>query len=214
MEKTKDYHDYVIKDGKFVGAFEEMYQNVEDPWHQTEEAAHSYSRMDTVNSIRRFHLGTVLEAGCGLGHFTNYLQAHCPSSKIIGMDIAPTAIEKAKASFPKLSFIAGNLKDLDAILASHGFAPDGIVFSEIMWYILQDLDVILEKTKKALLSTGGVLLINQVFYHGGQRYGREFFTTQEEMMDYIGWDVLARTRSETADVTSSYETHTVLRPRR
>lgn len=155
MANTKDYHDYFIKDGKFVGAFEEMYQNVEDPWHQTEEAAHSYSRMDTVNSIRRFHLGTVLEAGCGLGHFTNYLQAHCPSSKIIGMDIAPTAIEKAKASFPKLSFIAGNLKDLDAILASHGFAPDGIVFSEIMWCILQDLDVILEKTKKALLSTGG-----------------------------------------------------------
>ena len=155
MEPSKDYHDYVIKDGKFIGKFEEMYQNVDDPWQQTEEAGHSYSRMDTVNSIRRFHLKTVLEAGCGLGHFTNYLQVHCPASKIIGMDIAPTAIQKAKAAYPKLAFLAGNLKDLDEILAQHRLAPDGIVFSEIMWYILQDLDVILEKTKKVLLSSGG-----------------------------------------------------------
>jgi hypothetical protein len=31
--KSDDYHDYVIKDGKFIGAFEEMYQNIDDPWH-------------------------------------------------------------------------------------------------------------------------------------------------------------------------------------
>ena len=26
------YADFVIKDGKFIGQFEEMYKNVSDPW--------------------------------------------------------------------------------------------------------------------------------------------------------------------------------------
>ena len=39
---SKDYHDYVFKDGKFIGAFEEMYQNVEDPWHHGDATAIYY----------------------------------------------------------------------------------------------------------------------------------------------------------------------------
>ena len=34
--RSTDYHDYVIKDGRFIGAFEEMYRNCPDPWHQDE----------------------------------------------------------------------------------------------------------------------------------------------------------------------------------
>ena len=32
-----NYHKYVIEDGKLVGKFEEMYQNIEDPWNQTKK---------------------------------------------------------------------------------------------------------------------------------------------------------------------------------
>ena len=31
------YQDLVIKDGKFVGEFEKMYQEFDDPWNQTKE---------------------------------------------------------------------------------------------------------------------------------------------------------------------------------
>ena len=31
----KRYQDYVIKDGKFVGDFEGLYQNTDDPWLQS-----------------------------------------------------------------------------------------------------------------------------------------------------------------------------------
>ena len=208
-----DYHDYVIKDGKFIGKFEEMYKNVDDPWSQIEEANHSYSRIDTVNTIRRFHLKNVIEAGCGLGCFTNYLNEECSETDIIGLDVSQTAVKKARAAYPSINFVVGNLRELDKIVEENDIKPDGILFAEIMWYILDDLDVILKKSKEILLSTGGVLMINQVFYHGGQKYGREYFTSQDEMINYIGWDVLARTHSEVSDVTSSYETHTVLRPR-
>ena len=37
-EVSKDYHDYVFRDGKLVGEFEAIYQNSEGvPWHQDEQ---------------------------------------------------------------------------------------------------------------------------------------------------------------------------------
>lgn len=30
----KTYHDYVIKDGQFIGEFNEMYRAFDDPWMQ------------------------------------------------------------------------------------------------------------------------------------------------------------------------------------
>ena len=35
------YQDLVIKDGKFVGEFEKMYQEFSDPWNQSEEVHYS-----------------------------------------------------------------------------------------------------------------------------------------------------------------------------
>ena len=200
------YQDYVIKDGKFVGEFEKMYQECDNPWHQMEEADISYSRADTVNSIHRFKLRNVLEAGCGLGYFTAYLAEHCHNVCITGMDISGTAIKKAKSNFPRLTFVQGDLSNLDGKMLER---YDGIIFSEIMWYILDNLDTILKKLKDVL--GGGTLIVNQTFYKGGQQYGREFFTNQDEMIQYIGWDVLAKTFAEIADVPSSYETHTVFK---
>jgi hypothetical protein len=36
MKRYKKYQDYVIKDGKLVDEFEQMYQDFEDPWEQSE----------------------------------------------------------------------------------------------------------------------------------------------------------------------------------
>ena len=35
---SADYHDYFIKDGRFIGEFEQMYRNVEDPRVVIEQA--------------------------------------------------------------------------------------------------------------------------------------------------------------------------------
>ncbi len=50
------YQDYVIKDGKFIGRFEEMYQKFEDPWNQKACIADSYVRHATNVSIRKYHI--------------------------------------------------------------------------------------------------------------------------------------------------------------
>jgi hypothetical protein len=36
--KIKSYHDYIIKDGQFIGEFEKMYKHCEDPWMQSNTA--------------------------------------------------------------------------------------------------------------------------------------------------------------------------------
>lgn len=39
MSHSTDYHDYVFRDGKLVGEFEDMYKNSSKvPWHQDEQA--------------------------------------------------------------------------------------------------------------------------------------------------------------------------------
>lgn len=202
------YQDYVIKDGKFIGEFEKMYQKFDDPWFQTKEADISYSRADTVTSIRKFGLKNILEVGCGLGYFTNYLTKSLPTSTVTGMDLSPTAVEKATVKFPKIKFFQGNLRDMEIDLLKF---YDCIVFAEIMWYILEGLDDIIKKLKLAFEYTGGgILIVNQTFYKGEQQYGREFFTSQDEMIKYLGFDVLAKSSAENAGV-SSYETHTVFK---
>lgn len=105
------YQDYVIKDGKFVGKFEEMYRKFNDPWHQIEAEQNSYDRHSTILSLKRLESQEVLEVGCGLGYFTNYLSQNLPEINFTGMDISETAIEKAKGNFPSLNFITGNCAD-------------------------------------------------------------------------------------------------------
>ena len=33
LKHSPRYQDFVIKDGKFIGDFEGLYNNFEDPWH-------------------------------------------------------------------------------------------------------------------------------------------------------------------------------------
>ena len=57
----------------------------------------------------------------------------------------------------------------------------------------------------------GILIVNQVFYTGSQKYGREYFTNQEELIKYFDMKPLVKNVSYTDDHDTSYETHTVFR---
>ena len=49
-----DYHDYVIKNGNFIGQFEEMYQNCDDPWPESErDLAENPVSAHTVTLIKK-----------------------------------------------------------------------------------------------------------------------------------------------------------------
>ncbi len=101
------YQDYVIKDGKFIGDFERMYQDYDDPWHQIGMAESSYSRNDTAFTINKLGIKNVIEVGCGLGNTTNLLSHFCKNSTFTGIDISKTAIRKAREKYPDIHFEVG-----------------------------------------------------------------------------------------------------------
>lgn len=173
------YQDYVIKDGKFIGKFEEMYQKFEDPWHQMELEFNVLGGSILASLIREYGLHNVVEVGCGLGKITNMLNEACGDAVITGVDVSETAIHKAQNMYPQIEFKVANVRDISEEWSEY----DGIIFSDIMWYILQDLEVVIQKLKENC--AGKILMIKQVFYKGQQRYGTEYFTTQDEMINYL-----------------------------
>lgn len=198
-----DYHDYIIKDGVFVGKFEEVYQMFDDPWHQIDDAMQSYSKMCSIASLKRIGAANVLEIGCGLGYYTDFLHRALPDVRFTGMDISETAINKAKNIFPDLEFICADITDNDFCFSK---VYDAIIFAEIMWYILDSFDEMIGKVRHQFC--GKYVLINQTFYNGNQKYGTEYFTSQDEMIKRMHMKCIRKVREMTDN--ASYSTHTLL----
>jgi hypothetical protein len=55
MTDKKTYHDYVIKDEKFIGKFNEMFSEFKDPWTQSTQPNKS-SRMARIIYVKNFNI--------------------------------------------------------------------------------------------------------------------------------------------------------------
>jgi len=132
------YQDYVIRDGKFVGQFEDMYQNAaEIPWHQDETVNAIFSNL-TVAILKRRSVSSLLDVGCGMGYMAARLKSEIPGlTRVVGLDISPTATAKAAAMFPDIEFRAGTL-GTDA--SGGGETFDVVVSKDVLWYVLDDLE--------------------------------------------------------------------------
>ena len=190
--KSNDYHDYVIKDGKFIGAFEEMYQNIDDPWHHGDATGIQYDL--ALYLIGRFRIcaggGLVLDFGCGKGAFTVRLKQQMPNAHILGVDIAPTAIKKAKQ---KYGYLGIEFETIDIQKEYKNIAEkfDLIVMSQLMWYILPNFRAIVNHLGNEVLKDDGHLLVNQAFYKPEeQKYGKEIVSTVEEMLKLVNLEVV------------------------
>jgi SAM-dependent methyltransferase len=193
----KDYHDYVIKDGKFIGKFEEMYRDCDDPWTQSTQP-NPYSRSAGITHIKKFNMKSVLECGCGLGYYSQWIYEE---TGIVpkGLDISETAVKKGRELFPHLDFNQYNLAD-----GLSKFSDcDCVLFSEIMWYILDDLDTILADLQANF--KGKYFMVNQVFYKGSQKYGTDYFTSREELIEYMPFELVSYTEA-TCSEDSTIET--------
>jgi SAM-dependent methyltransferase len=196
----ESYHDYVIRDGKFIGKFNEMYSRFDDPWHQSEQP-NKYSRMAGIMHIRNFGIKSVLECGCGLGYYANWIH-HETGIIPKSVDISPVAIEKARILFPRLDF---EVADISKQLENYK-NYDCILFAEIIWYILPQLNDIFEALKRDF--KGKYLIVNQVFYKGSQKYGTDYFTNLKEFIQYVPFKLLGQCEATTAAETT-IETSTI-----
>ena len=103
--KSDDYHDYVIKDGRLIGEFEQMYKNSRDiPWHQDRQEDWLEVQVPTMLLKQYGQFDSMVDFGCGLGYFLDTIYRLCGSNScnLNGYDIAQTACSKGKEIFPHL----------------------------------------------------------------------------------------------------------------
>ncbi len=192
------YQDYVIKDGKFVGKFEEMYQKFDDPWHQSKDGCFDdLSRKVVAHFIRQYQIKSSVEFGCGLGKTMNFIQKET-NIDTLGIDISETSIKKAKEKYPDMSFEVNNIENILDYSEYQSF-----FFSEITWYLLEDklLDRVFEKMKNNL--SGKFFIHNLVFYKGQQRYGNNYFTNLKEFLEFCPFKLLTKVEIDNVDSESS-----------
>jgi SAM-dependent methyltransferase len=179
LTKYQRYQDYVIKDGKLVGEFEAMYQDFDNPWDQSFREDSVLSKSVVENILRQGGFKRPYEIGCGLGYFVEKMRTICGAGG--GIDVSSTAIEKARAKFPKCHFDDGDILEVDKILK---FQPDCVFMDEVTWYVLDKLDEF-----KSLLSENfkGISFLHTLrqYPEGTQRYGKEYFTNLKGFMDYF-----------------------------
>lgn len=176
--KNQDYHDFVIKDGKFVGDFEGMYKAVDDPWEQSTRELMRTEKAIAIHLLAKYNRKKIVEVGCGKGDFT--AKIHQNGFDVTGIDIAPTAISKARAKYPEIRFEVGDILDFGIY---EKIKPDCIILAEISWYVLEKLERFLDFYKR-LDNVYLVHLLN-IYPKNVQKYGVDYFTTLDEIMRFF-----------------------------
>ena len=196
------YRDYVIKDGKFVGKFEEMYQNCDDPWNQDEgDFVFKSLSLDLLERLGYQDFQKILDIGCGKGRFTSEIQNRFPQAEVFGIDISESAIRKAEVKYPHIFF-----QQFDVRKASFQYQNfDCIFITEVIWYILPEIERVFREIHEGLKQSEGIFVLNNHFYQDDeQKYGREKITTLQTLLEIFPFHVeytLENNRLDSHDVT-------------
>ena len=136
----------------------------------------------------------MLEIGCGTGFVLNFLADNLPGSSLSGVDISIIAIEQARKNFPKHNFTAGDIGS-SKFVAEQKY--DLVIFNQMLWYILENLETAVFNAHK-LLHSGGHFLISNGFLKA-QRYGADIvdgFNGCQEFMEIHHKQLVSRTDSQ------------------
>lgn len=177
----KRYQDLVIKNGTFIGDWEKLYLEFENPWHQTDKSViNSISRRKVLDYIKKYNIDSMVEIGCGLGFTTDFLFQNSNELNILGVDISHNAIRKAVKKFPHLNF---QVADILEVLKFNNY--QAFFMSEISWYLLEDgkLNKVIEGLKKT--KKYRFLIHNLTFYKSGQLYGNQLFSNLDEFLRMV-----------------------------
>lgn len=170
MKHSTDYHDYVFKDNKCIGKFEEMYKySSEIPWHQDKTAYLVFSDLD-IAILKQLRYGSICEVGCGYGYFTNRLYRELSSKKgrpeVTGIDVSSAAIKKAKDIFPEIRFVKGNLIKERPLKGEHF---ELVLIKDILWYNCHKLQRFMHNLTD-MIKDGGYLYVSNSFPDNNKKW--------------------------------------------
>ena len=156
-------------------AFDEIYKNIEDPWNQTDNEDEYYNSSRKIISSIITQLTdenkeiNILEVGCGHGFSTFDLEKKINIKNINyhGCDISKVAIEKAKSKYKNIKFFTHDIKN-----KFNGYEKyDFIIISNLLWYILDHLEVSINNCFNSLSENGKIIFYSA--FIRDQRYGKE-----------------------------------------
>ena len=151
-----------------TAAFDTAYRESEDPWASASPRYRyqglKYDRLLALLPRKRF--ANALDLGCGLGLLSQKLTQQ--AENVLGIDIAPAAIEHARrrgAAFDNLAFEPGDILNLPASLDGRF---DLVVVADVLYY-LSPLDegvlhAVVRRIADLLTPGGTCLLANHFFF--------------------------------------------------
>lgn len=171
---------FVRPDGSFVGDFEAMYRECEDPWLQDIEASRSPLKRLILRRIAELPERRVLDVGCGNGTFTDLIRSE-GKAEVLGLDVSETAIAQARSRYPVCRFEVASATEVARFAAMQ---PRAVCMLGLTWCILDTFKDVLAILKKHFRDA--VLFHTLTFYGAGrQKYGTEYFTSLEELLPYF-----------------------------
>lgn len=163
---------------------EDLYKEVDDPWKQT----NLKSEIKNLILFLINHLSnnmSLLEIGSGLGIILDIIKNSNKNFNLIGSDISETAILKCKDRHKDSRVIDITVdKDLMKIIEIN---PDIIFIKDVTWLILDKIDDIKKKLKD---NFKGKYLIHILNIYENQKYGNEYFTNHQEILNFFDMDYL------------------------
>jgi SAM-dependent methyltransferase len=156
---------------EFVGDFDSLYGTDQDPWQQGADrgemaAYYEHSRSFLIDTLCSYLNSGArgLEVGCGHGHLTRRLNYYF---RMTGMDISRTAVDFAKRQNNGIYVQGDIIRDKFDQFGPFRF----VVWGQILWYVLHEIDRAIENTMKCL-EPGGLFIVSQAFLRE-QKYGKE-----------------------------------------
>jgi SAM-dependent methyltransferase len=98
--------DFLFKDGNDV--YDDFYANIYD-YLVFSGMKNDYEVGTIINSTSPTETSVIADIGCGTGHHTSSLSEK--NLKVIGVDISPSMIKKAKENYPNANFQVGDALD-------------------------------------------------------------------------------------------------------
>ncbi len=150
-------------------AFETIYSTLDDPWLSADRRyryqKRKYSAITSVLPKGRC-FGRTLDLGCGLGLLSQSLARH--SDDVLGMDIAQSAIDRARIRANGVANLRFSQGDLTALPASLDGSFDLVVLADTLYYLPRPTsDLTLEAAASrvgALLAPGGLCLLANHYF--------------------------------------------------
>lgn len=162
QEPSKDYHDYVFKNGKLIGDFEGMYRHSDGvPWHQNKQAQWIDVRLtkELLKDLKPFD--EIHDYGCGLGYYLDLIHKILGGrrTKCRGYDISPLACRRAKRLFPKHIFRTLNLMAPTKKNCPSQGKKRLFVLRGTLWYVFPRLGTVINNLRRRMCSTDKLIVI-------------------------------------------------------